>query len=64
MMVIYNSLGQEIERFVVGKKGEGSYNVKWDGSNAASGIYFVRVGISDDFGKPLYQDVKKLMLVK
>jgi photosystem II stability/assembly factor-like uncharacterized protein len=63
-MVIYNSLGQEVTTLVDEKKDIGYYTAKWDAGNAASGLYFARVSISDNNGKSLYQDVKKLVLVK
>jgi hypothetical protein len=63
-MVIYNSLGQEITTLVDEKKDVGYYSFKWNAGDAASGLYFVRINISDEQGKALYRDIKKLLLVK
>jgi hypothetical protein len=63
-MAVYNSLGQEIEKLVDGRKEEGYYSVKWNAGNAPSGIYIVRINVIDQSGNSMYQDVKKLMLIK
>jgi hypothetical protein len=63
-MEVYNSLGQEVKQLVDDMKEAGYYTIRWDAGNLSSGVYFIRLRISDQLGKPLYQDVKKLMLVK
>jgi hypothetical protein len=63
-MTVYNSLGQEVKKLVDGEKESGYYSIRWDAGNSASGIYFVRFSVVDNSGKQMYQDVKKLMLVK
>jgi len=47
-IVIYNYMGQEIETIVNEYKNKGSYNVKWDASGLASGVYFYKL-IADDY---------------
>ncbi|MFI5252232.1 MAG: T9SS type A sorting domain-containing protein [Bacteroidota bacterium] len=63
-MTLFNSLGQEVKKLVDEQKNEGYYNVRWDASSQSSGIYFVRVRITDNSGKAIYQDLKKVLLVK
>ena len=36
----------------------------WNAGNSASGIYFARLTVTDFSGKPLFQQMKRMMLVK
>jgi hypothetical protein len=40
---IYNLLGQRVETLFQGRQEGGAHSVKWDGSDFASGIYFVQL---------------------
>jgi len=40
---IYNLLGQRVETLFNGRQEGGVHSVRWDASNSASGIYFVRL---------------------
>ena len=55
---IYNLLGQSVETLTSGYKEIGTYNLTWDATSAASGVYFVKAQ-ADGFTK-----IQKLMLVK
>ena len=55
---IYNVLGQEVATLVEGYKNRGSYEVTFDGSGLASGIYLYRLKTSD------LDLTKKLILLK
>lgn len=55
---VYDALGKEVAELVNGYKSSGSYNVTFDGSNLASGIYFYKI----TSGK--FTSTKKLMLMK
>jgi photosystem II stability/assembly factor-like uncharacterized protein len=57
-LIIYDILGREIETLVNESKKPGSYEVNWDGSRYASGVYFYRL-ITDD-----YVETKKMVLIK
>ena len=57
-LVIYDILGREVATLVNEQLKPGSYEVEWDGSNYASGIYFYRL-ISDEF-----VENKKMVLIK
>jgi photosystem II stability/assembly factor-like uncharacterized protein len=55
---VYNILGKEIESLVNEKQSPGIYEVKWNGANYPSGIYFYRLQVGD------YTETKKMILVK
>jgi photosystem II stability/assembly factor-like uncharacterized protein len=55
---VYNILGKEIATLVNEKLSAGTYEVKFDGSNLPSGIYFYKLE-TDKF-----KDTKKLVLLK
>jgi hypothetical protein len=55
---VYNILGKEIATLVNEKQSPGVYEVTWDGSGFASGIYFYKLQ-ADDFS-----EVKKMILIK
>lgn len=55
---VYDILGNEVARLEEGKKPPGSYEVTFNGSGLASGVYFYELR-TDKF-----RNVKKLMLVK
>ena len=57
-LIIYNSLGQEIETLVNQTQEPGTYEVTFDGSNYASGVYFYRL-TADSFS-----EIKKMILLK
>lgn len=55
---VYDALGKEVAELVNGYKSSGSYNVTFDGSNLASGIYFYKITSGE------FTSTKKLMLMK
>lgn len=55
---IYDILGKEIAAPVDGGMDAGTYTVQWDGSTAASGIYFYRLTAAG------FSETKKLVLTK
>jgi photosystem II stability/assembly factor-like uncharacterized protein len=57
-LVIYDILGKEIQTLVNEKLNPGTYEVKWDGSNNANGIYFYKLIAGN------YIAVKRMMLIK
>lgn len=57
-VIIYNSLGKEIEQLVNNNLSAGQYEVNWNAGNQPSGVYFYKL-VSENFS-----DVKKMMLVK
>jgi hypothetical protein len=57
-LIIYNTLGQEVTTLVNEQLKPGTYEVEFDGSNFASGVYFYRVQSG------YFNAIKKLVLVK
>jgi hypothetical protein len=57
-LIIYNVLGERIATLVDETKTPGTYEVRFDGSKFASGVYFCKMAAGD------YTAVTKLMMVK
>ncbi len=55
---IYDVLGSEVKTLVNEVKNQGSYKVKFDGSNLASGLYFYRITSGN------FSETKKMLLMK
>jgi hypothetical protein len=55
---IYNVLGQKVETLVSQVQGAGNYEVKFNASRFASGVYFYRLQAGS------FNMTKKMMLVK
>jgi hypothetical protein len=60
---IYNLLGQKVATPIDDKQDAGYYQVEWDGSDFASGIYFVQMRVKGDNGST-FVDQKKIILLK
>jgi Secretion system C-terminal sorting domain len=58
MLKVYDILGNEITTLVNGEKQPGTYEVRFDGSKLASGIYFYRLNAGD------FSQTKKMILLK
>ena len=57
-LIIYDSIGRKIKTLVNSIKNSGSYEVEFDGSNLASGIYFYRLQMNGN------SIVKQMLLLK
>jgi hypothetical protein len=57
-LVVYNSLGQQVATLVDEQKAPGFYEIKFDGSNLSSGIYFYKLTCDN------FTQTKKLLLLK
>jgi hypothetical protein len=62
-MKVYNTLGKEVSNPVNQNLNAGSYEVKFDASTLASGMYFYTMNYVNSDGNS-FTDTKKLMLVK
>jgi hypothetical protein len=58
-LTIYNLLGQKVVTLVSEKQPAGKYQVKWDASDFASGVYYYRLSTISGFVQS-----KKLVLLK
>jgi hypothetical protein len=57
-LCVYDLLGREVAVMVDEKKDAGFYEVKLDGSNLASGVYFYRLQVGD------FVSTKKLLILR
>ncbi len=57
-LTVYNTLGQKVASLIQAQQEAGSYELKFDGSALASGVYFYRLQAG------MYVDTKKLLLMK
>jgi Secretion system C-terminal sorting domain len=57
-LIVYNTLGQRVAALVQGQQEAGSYEVKLDASELASGVYFYRLQAGT------YVETKKLLLLR
>ncbi|MCX6164356.1 MAG: T9SS type A sorting domain-containing protein, partial [Ignavibacteriae bacterium] len=58
-IIVYNITGKEIGTLVNKKQSSGEYEVKFDGSNLGSGIYFYTLFVDE-----IRVDTKKAVLIK
>ena len=64
LLSVYNLIGEKVDELSNGIQQAGTYNVNWNASDFASGIYYYRLDVnslSGDFSKSF---VKKMILVK
>jgi photosystem II stability/assembly factor-like uncharacterized protein len=57
-IVIYDLTGREVNKLLNEEVKAGTYNVRWNGSNYASGVYFYRIETES------YTLTKKMLLIK
>ena len=57
-LVVYNLIGEEVTHLIGETQQAGYYNVTWDASNVASGIYFYRLQAGD------FVQTRKMILLK
>jgi hypothetical protein len=55
---VYDILGQEVATLVNEKLNAGIYEIKFDGNNLSSGLYFYKLNVND------FSSVKRMLLVK
>lgn len=55
---VYNIRGQTVATLVDDYRQAGKYEVEWNASNTASGVYFYRITAGE------YTDIKRLLLLK
>jgi len=57
-LIVFNSLGQEVQTLAREEKSEGIYEVSFNASNLPSGTYFYRIQAGD------FVETKKMLLLK
>jgi hypothetical protein len=64
-LVVYDILGNEVETLVNGEKPAGIYEMSFDGSNFAGGVYIYRLTVTPaDAGAGEFSAVRKFVLLK
>jgi hypothetical protein len=63
-VLIYNSIGENIAVLANELQSSGTYEVSWDASNFASGIYFYSIKAIPADGTKAFTSVKKMILLK
>ncbi len=64
-LVIYNSLGEEIETLIDKVIQPGIYEAGWDGSKHASGVYFYRMLVTNpNYSGVVFDEVKRMVMIK
>ena len=63
-LTIYNSIGENIAEIIDLTQNAGSYEVKWNSSGIASGIYFYSIRAIPVNGNEIFQSVRKMILLK
>jgi hypothetical protein len=58
LLAVYNTLGQQVAVLIQAQQEAGSYEVKFNGSNLASGVYFYRLQAGS------YVNTKRLLLLR
>ena len=57
-LTVFNTLGQQVATLVQGEQETGYHEIRFDGSNLASGVYLYRLQAGD------FVQTRKLLLVK
>jgi flagellar hook assembly protein FlgD len=55
---VFNMNGQLVDVLANGQMSSGSYSFTWDGTNASSGVYFIKTQVGSEIHS------QKIMLVK
>lgn len=63
-LAVYDMTGREVSTVLKGFRQAGSHQVSWNGASSSSGIYLVRLSVSDELGQVKYTKAHKLLLVK
>jgi hypothetical protein len=62
---VFNLLGQEVATLLNHEQySAGSQTIEFNANNMPSGVYFYRINVSNTNGQEIFQDVKKMVLLK
>ncbi len=63
-LTIYDVLGRVTDIILNQKKEKGVHQIHWDSKNQSSGIYFYRLTIQNNDNLQVYDQIKKMILIK
>jgi hypothetical protein len=63
-IVVYDIMGREVALLVDQKLTKGTHTFSWDASGLSSGMYFCRYFVTDNSGKVVYNEMKKMLLMR
>lgn len=63
-LTTHDMLGREVVHLAEGFHQAGYHNVTWNAQNAASGLYFARLTVTNELGKTVYTKTNKLLLTR
>jgi photosystem II stability/assembly factor-like uncharacterized protein len=63
-LIIFNSLGQHVQTLVNEKLSAGEYELEFNGDALPSGVYYYQLQITDNSSQVLFNDTKKMLLIK
>jgi hypothetical protein len=63
-LIIYDVMGREVKTLVNEKQNAGSFEVEFDGSSYPSGVYFYKLQIASNGLPTVYEDTKRMVLLK
>lgn len=63
-LVVFDALGQEVAILVNEQLQPGTYEVDFDGSKLASGVYYYKLNTSTPLGATEFVETKKMVLIK
>jgi hypothetical protein len=61
-LVVYNMLGQVVDKLVDDQQNAGSYRTVWNASKMSSGVYLYHITV--DAGKQTFKEVRRMVLLK
>ncbi len=64
IMKVFNVIGEEVATLVNETKEAGQYTISWNAEGKPSGIYFCRYYVIGEFGKELYTETRKILLMR
>ena len=63
-IIIYNSIGEVIEKLISESQASGNYEVTWNAQNYSSGIYYYSFEVISSDGSKSHREMKKIVYLK
>ena len=61
---MYDILGRKTSQLINGNRSAGYHKVSWNAKQSSSGIYFVRMDAYGNDDVLIYNNIKKIILIK